>query len=354
LTIDTNVQAFTVTRIPSPHLLFAELNAQSAIKSRTNRSDLSRKGWQGSVSSNVHRYHSMLQTLTSARSSSDTVQPSQKSSTTSFYVPSHFNCRSPSLHVGLADQSSFKLNDRVKSSTIDNQKTSYSTLAQRNQSFPIPKCTPALFEHDKIHHRTLKSLVRSKSQLAKHSQARHSKVERVSSNTRLGSLQDLHISLDHVRNKVKQEMTDGTCKFSKQRLKSSRKRIMIVFNVRVVVVIVVIIVLKRATILTETDDCILLGKSSFLNSNNLLDTDDDGADDDSTMETYPFPHGDYLSQTLQPTLSDSLKVNEQYVSMKKTSTRRRPYNLALPTLVEHIHDDDDDDDDDDDEHAEFV
>lgn len=191
MTLKTKPQGLTIRSIPSPQVLFADLNeptpSPSLVRSASNKKEIQRQT------------PFLVRRAPSIQASFDFTQipPHQ----ISVALPTHFTFRNPSERL------SPKISHlNTKTTKILREPMILTKPIQRNSSQTIPKWTPKLFEQETLHQRTMHSLLRSKTLLSKTPRSHAF----ISSPTQMNSFQDLHISPR--LESEKKRLMDGQCK----------------------------------------------------------------------------------------------------------------------------------------------
>ncbi|CAF1296901.1 unnamed protein product [Rotaria magnacalcarata] len=314
------------TSISSPHVLFAELNEQQSTNNN-NRPQTIKKELERQSPTLIRRHRTLLENLS--------IQ--ERSDITNIYghylpspTPTHVTLRNNISPSFLCDKSSLQINNRISTPHIKplhySKTISENNLKQhafnskdypQNNFLPMHRWTPILSEQGKAHSRITNSFSRSKSYLSKYSIKRHFNLiqsERTNPNSKISNIQDFCIS--------PRSFTSSRCDSDANKKKHQKK-----------------------TVVDEWED-------SKWNNSVVSDEDESvSADGNSSTSTctsqVSLPQYDVtssangLSDERDLSFSPNLFTGTSNSPMqrppsKRSLSRRRTYNIALPTVTENV------------------
>ncbi|CAF0986211.1 unnamed protein product [Adineta steineri] len=321
ITLNTQPKILSITSIPSPQLLLPELNEQST--NNNNRQPITRKEFDRQSPVFVRHHRRTIEHLSLNQQTSDITNISGNQVTLS--IPPNFTFRNKPSRVYLSDRSAYKINNRIFSPRIKSTNPPkpiqegkpnifQSKSVHRHNSIPTPIWIPTLPEQDAVHTRTLTDIARTKSYPPKVLKNHHSQSipsNRINSNLKTNDIQDLYISPRSPLNNPQNEIeTDKN------------------------------IIREKELTVSEWED-------SKTSNDDVFDEDESTSSDgnsststcDSQITVQQSRRKSTSSITYDTSLSNkSSKSKSQRLPSRRNISRRYPYTLALPPLLEHIHD----------------
>ncbi|CAF3666279.1 unnamed protein product [Rotaria socialis] len=318
------------TSISSPHVLFAELNEQQSTNNN-NRPQTIKKELERQSPILIRRHRTLLENLS--------IQ--QRSDITNIYrhylpasTPTHGTFRNNMSPSFLFDKTSIQINNRIStphikplhySKTIsehDLKQHAFNSKDHPQNSFvPLHRWTPILSEQGNAQSRITNSFSRSKSYVSKYSIKRHFNFvqsERTNPNSKISNIQDFYFS--------PRSFTSSRCDSDANKKKHRKK--------------------------TMVDECNFHREDSKWNNSVVSDEDESiSADGNSSTSTCTSQvslsqydvtsSANGLSDERDLSFSPNLSVGTsnsplQRPPSKRSLSRRRTYNIALPTVTENV------------------
>ncbi|CAF0815988.1 unnamed protein product [Rotaria sordida] len=319
------------TSISSPHLLFAELNEQSTNNNNNNRSQTIKKELERQSPILIRHNRSTIEHASPIQLKSDVANVSGHNLLLT--IPPNFIFRNKVSQAFVSDRSSLKINNRIATPHIKSLNYSKtisentlkpiilnSKLIHQNNFLPMHKWTPKFPEQGLIHNRTVNNIYHPKSYLPRYFIKRHChslQSERINTNTKINNIQNLYISPRSLNNP-----------HNESEIKKKQR--------------------QKKLIVDEWDDS-KWSHSGISDEDESISVDGNSSTSTCTSQISVQQYDNTLSSIaglsdqhetfLSSNLSvDSSKSKTQRPPTKRSISRRRTYNIALPPVAEHIND----------------